>query len=48
MFEVQKEFLTGPLRGLVITEQTSVRFQPQKVYTSFNGTRYIVLSVKQC
>jgi hypothetical protein len=44
-YRVTKQFLTGLLEGLTITEETSVRFKPGKVYTEvLTGGTYVVLS----
>jgi hypothetical protein len=42
MFQVSKFFLDGPLKGLTITERTSVRFKVGQVY---GGGRYRVVAV---
>ncbi len=33
MYEVTKTFSSGPLKGLTITERTTVRFEVGKIYT---------------
>lgn len=45
MYTVTKTFLEGALKGLTVTEQTSVQFEAGKVYGGgWTGSRYVVNS----
>ena len=47
MFKVTKKFTNGFMKGLTITETTSVEFKPGKEYKACAGSDYIVISCER-
>lgn len=47
IYTVHKTFLDGALKGMTITEQTSVRFEAGKTYGGgWTGSRYKVTAIE--
>ncbi len=47
MYKVTKQFVSGILAGIMITEETSILFIVGRTYYPWFGSSYVVLSVEQ-